>query len=374
VIDVISMRDGHWQRPAWRVYNLWQPAITDLDHYEVSTVSSTDDPTSDTSRDQAQALHLLTQVPWTLGALLCVLVVTVSSGTLWRPPTATQLDRYGTSAERLLHGDLWSLATSNAFVDRPPALLSTLILIAVMVGLYEYSHGTGWAAAVWFLGTAAGTLVAVPLWQLGVGMLGVRSGDHGATLDVGSSAACWCALGAWVGWPPAWRRWQRYTGWGAVLSLLLLLVAHQSYAEVEHVAAFACGACGLGLLHQRWRGRQRGSTVTWLTIGRVLVALTGLLAAVVGLMRPGGWGAAALLGGGCGLLVLALTGRDEWWPALICGAVTLTALALRRLPNASVAGFALLSVAVLGYGVWQQFPPRRARAVRRDGRKPDVLR
>lgn len=289
-------------------------------------------------------VRLVRAIPWTTASLVVILTVALATGTLAHPPSPELLKNAGFSLEQVRAGDVWQLFTANYIVDHPNAMLSSLVLVAVMVGAYEYRYGVRWAIIVWFAGTLAATLIAVPIWHVAVVAFDGTPVSAVATAEVGSSAACWCAAGAWLGWPSVWYGRVRVLAALAIGALVTLLIVHHTFTDLEHLVAFGTGALFFGALHLRTQPRVRD--IGWDTagIGYVLSALLGLLVISLAFIAADGWLFPAQIAGGSALVGISLPMllRDRRLQiALVLAVSLLASLAQLNVWIALVAGAAV---------------------------------
>jgi phosphatidylglycerol lysyltransferase len=216
---------------------------------------------------------LVRRVPVTSAALLVILLVGVTTGTLWSP----LVDRawfpavgYGVPAFEA--GRWWTLLTGAFFALTPAYYLPVVAAVALLVGACEWRLGSARAAVI----CAGGQLVAV----LGATatVLAFRhsgwawAGGLSASLDVGLSGgalACGAAVAAAV--RPPWRL-RLVAGLFVYVGVSALFVG--SLADVEHLWAVAVAL----LLGRRLAGRHAVPGPLWAGHRtRQLLAVTGLV-------------------------------------------------------------------------------------------------
>lgn len=296
-------------------------------------------------------------MPWTLSSLAAMMLAALATSTYAHPPSQALVARWGFSAQRAREGAWWPLLTANYFVDHPDALLSSLTLVALFIGLYEYRFGPWWAASVWFAGTLSASVLAVPLWWLLAMAIDVAPVSVVTAPEVGASAAAWCALGAWLGRPTTWQRRQRAVAFLAAVTLLTLLAYTQTFTSVEHLVAFMTGMLVFGRLQQRMNVPARPYSGDWQPIGRALGALTGLLIVVTALLIGPGTTATALIVVGITTIGVCLTIHRIHHRALAGIVVTVGLAAMAAVP--SVSTLVVTSAAAVLLAVRGDVPSRR---------------
>ena len=294
-------------------------------------------------RGSGTALGALRAMPWTLTTLTIVLIFNAVEGTLRAKPTEALLQRFGLGLDTLGDGKFWTLFSAIYMLDHPKAVLSTLAVIALYVGVYENLAGTWAAIAAWFLGTWA-TVTFAPLLWLPFAWLGwARPVTQVATAEFGSSASTWCCLGAAAGLPWAWRGWRRWAGLAGVALLLGRFAAYRSYTDVEHIAAFGFGVFAIAVWARPSARppRPRVDVDRW-QMARLGVALAGLLVAVTGLLvgtlDARDALAALLVALGMTLLAAALVTPRRADPLVLALLVVAGMLAISQIPNVATIG------------------------------------
>ncbi len=186
-------------------------------------------------------------IPWTLISVTIIVIVTVASGTLEHLPTNSTLNRWGIGIRALLHGKVWTIVTSNYFVDHPVAIISTVILSIVATGACELRFGTWRTVLIWFTGTWVPLIVAA-LLLIPAHLLHLQGTfDRLMISEVGSSTSTWCCVGAIASVPWLVRGWRLFAGLSAILLLVVILVLHHTFTSVEHITALLSGMALSGI-------------------------------------------------------------------------------------------------------------------------------
>jgi membrane associated rhomboid family serine protease len=147
------------------------------------------------------------------------------------------------SPVRLLHGEVWTLATSSVVIQGPP--VGQLVMTAAFTGWVIARLG---AKRFWIV-AIGGHIGATVVAYLGIGVLWAVAGDHLEDVvtkpDYGISAVWAALLGALivVGWRlGGWRRrLAAIAGAGVAVGFAYFVVSDGHLADVEHVLAFAIG-------------------------------------------------------------------------------------------------------------------------------------
>ena len=323
-------------------------------------------PGRDCRDEQETSISVLLRIPWTLLTMVAIVMVAVLSNTLTRPPTPEQFERWGVGLDAISSGAVWKFLPSIYLVDHPEAVLSSVTLVALFVGIYEYQMGIRWTLALWFLATPISQLVAIAGWFLASRFLDLALLSTVAQSEVGSSAACWAALAAWIGWPPAWRGWRLAAGGAIVALLTLLLVDGRTFTDVEHLAAFATGAWLFGAAQRVASAERRPFLGSWLTAGRLCGALAGVIALLIVLIGVGGWPAVMLAVLGLAAVVLGLIASAQTWPMLAVVLVVLCGLEVATTINGEALAVFTCALGMLAVGAGAvRFLPERLRAASR---------
>lgn len=259
----------------------------------------------DTNAEVSQASQTpvsLRSAPFTMLSLAGVIVFSAVAGALGERLSDARTDRWGLGPESISSLHVWGLFTANYLVDKPIAIISTVVMTVVFLGWVEVRYGLLAAVVTWFAGTWAGTLLAVLAWWP-FALLGIaRPLADVAIAEVGSSAATWAAVGVTLGWPGAWSGGSLAGGLAATAFLVGLLAVKQTFTDVEHLAAFAFGMLVLAPL---LAGRARPVALDSTFLTRLLVGLSGITA-----------------------LLTAWTVGGAGWPLMVVAGTLLVALAV----------------------------------------------
>lgn len=243
----------------------------------------------------------LWSAPFSIGSLVTLLAVCLATGALTGRLTEEQIDRWGLGPEAITSLHIWGLVTANYLVDKPVAIISTVVMVVVFLGWVEVRYGLLAAVVTWFVGTWAGTLLAaLAWWPFALSGMARPLGEV-AIAEVGSSAATWAALGVALGWPGAWSDGSLAGGLASTAFLLGLLAAKRTFTDVEHVAAFALGTLVLAPL---FAGRARPVDLDPAFVTRLLVGFSGITALLTAWI-VGGSGWPVMVVAGAALVVLA---------------------------------------------------------------------
>ncbi len=284
-----------------------------------------------------------------------VFAVALWTGTLDHPPTSAQFEAYGFGFESLRDGKFQGLVAGIYFVDHPAAAISSIALIGLFVGLYEYRYGLRWTIAVWFVGTLATTFLGILLVALVSFVFNIRPISAIVTYDVGASASCWCALGAIAGWPVRWRGWRLVVGVGGGLVLVALGVTGQTYTDVGHIIAFCVGVILFGALESRLKPSIRIYDGNWLTLGFLVAGLSGILVIVVAQIdEPHTIVFWLLVAGGGALILSALNAPLAFWPFVFALVVLLGVIQLLVRFNGELLAANTAAIALILFGIFRQ--------------------
>jgi membrane associated rhomboid family serine protease len=138
----------------------------------------------------------LRRFPFTIGIVLIVAVVGLTTASHVDTLHPTLLERFGIAPSHLPQGELWRLATSVFLTHGGTAFYLSLAMLAACVGLAEKRVGT-WKAMLAFWGIHLATLLvqslllAIPLGRLNLFWFKLLAIEH----DVGPSAGYYGCLG-----------------------------------------------------------------------------------------------------------------------------------------------------------------------------------
>lgn len=255
-----------------------------------------------TRPDDATRPVTLRSAPFTILSLAGILTASAAAGALTDHLSGAQIERWGFGPESLTSPRVWGLFTANYLVDKPVAIISTVVMTAVFIGWVEIRYGLLAAIVTWFTGTWAATLLAALVWWP-FALLGVAGSlaDAAEVAEVGSSAATWTAVGVALGWPGAWSGGSLAGGLAATAFLSGMLAVKHTFTDVEHLAALAFGAVVLAPL---LAGRVRPVDLDPAFVTRLLVGLSGITALLTAWVI-GGSGWPVMVGTGAALLALA---------------------------------------------------------------------
>lgn len=255
-------------------------------------------------------------MPFTIAALVIVVTASAATGALTGKLSGAQVHRWGLGPKSITSFRLWGLFTANFLVDKPVAILSSVVMIALFIGWAELRYGL-WAALItWFTSTWATVVLAALIWWP-IALLGLaRPLADVVVADVGSSAATWAALGLALGWPGAWPAVSMLAGLAALAFLTTLLVMKHTFTDLVHLVAFGYGALILAPLFTNWA---RPVHLAPAFITRLLVGLSGVSA-----------------------LLTALVVGGSAWPVMVVAGAALALLAIR--PGPRVLTLALLAI------------------------------
>ncbi|HMM42612.1 MAG TPA: hypothetical protein PKA95_11975, partial [Thermomicrobiales bacterium] len=129
----------------------------------------------------------LRSAPFTILSLAGILTASAAAGALTDHLSGAQIERWGFGPESLTSPRVWGLFTANYLVDKPVAIISTVVMTAVFVGWVEIRYGLLAAIVTWFTGTWAATLLAALVWWP-FALLGVAGSlaDAAEVAEVGS--------------------------------------------------------------------------------------------------------------------------------------------------------------------------------------------
>jgi len=195
------------------------------------------------------------RIPFTLLLALTIFVTATVTGTLLRAIDATELVRWGFSADDLAHGRWLQLFLATFQILDPYLALSMLATVLALVGACEYRLGTVRTVLVYATSQVAGFLAIVV-----VARLFAATGSRWGTMlvseqNVGASAGAIGALGAWLMVFPRPLR-----TWSIALCAAFLIAAFGGDVhpwDIAHAASFLVGL-GMGAWFDRGQRRTHG--------------------------------------------------------------------------------------------------------------------
>lgn len=192
------------------------------------------------------------RIPFTLLLALTILVTTTVTGTLLRAIDATDLVRWGFSADDLAHGRWFHLFLATFQILDPYLALSMLATVLALVGACEYRLGTRRTVIVYALAQVLG-FVSIIVVAKAFAAMGSRWGtllvsEH----NVGASAGAVGAMGAWLmAFPRPLRTWSI----ALVAAFLVAAFGGDVHPwDIAHATSFLVGL-GMGTIFTRTRRR-----------------------------------------------------------------------------------------------------------------------
>lgn len=281
------------------------------------------------------------RAPFTIASLAGIFIACLATGALWQPLSEAQIERWGLGPASISNLRLWGLFTANYLVDKPVAIISTVVMVVLFLGWVEVRYGWFPAAITWFASTWASTLLAALAWWPFALFDRARPLADVAVTEVGSSAATWSALGVALGWPGAWSGWSLAAGLATTAFLTRLLAVNRTFTDLEHVTAFAFGTFVLAPL---LAGRARPVTIDPGFVTRLLVGLSGATALLTAWVIGGSSRTVAIVAG-VALLVLSVRPASRWLTLLLLaiGGVA----SVMATPNPATIGVYIGAIALL---------------------------
>lgn len=303
-------------------------------------------PEERTSSHLGRAARFAARFPFTVGVMLAILLVAITTGTLLSPASeASWYGEVGTGLPAFADGRWWTIFISPFFLNRPVTLLLLIPLVLGGVGWAEYRFGTLRTIVIFVAGHLVGVFGAA-----GIIAILAPSGWHWAEqlstrFDVGPSCGAFaCLTFALATLPSPWRLRTRYA-LGIWASIEILYIGHLS--NVEHAVTIAVALIVSGVLPAFRHRAGRPSTREWrllafggiITIGVIqVIDLAVPYDGPLGLNQP----VFSLIDVAVDILIIALVANGIRQGLRIAWVVTIILAAFNILP--AILGATLISL------------------------------
>lgn len=217
----------------------------------------------------------LTGAPLTVGFVVVVWTLALTTGTVWSGPHRTLQHTVGVGVPALAEGRWWTPLTSGLWAHGLAAYLLTTVLAVLLLPVAERRLGSLRAGVVLVVAQVAGALAGVGLVALGAALGGEWTTELSHATEVGTLGAVLATvLGASAAMDTLWRRRTRLVG------VALLLVMALYVGLLIDLTRLTIGLTGLVVGALVRPGARPASRAPSVVETRALVALLVVVTAV----------------------------------------------------------------------------------------------